>query len=66
MGKSWVDIVINWDGDEIPLPKFFALWLTENRNATYRSLKSIEAHLIGYTLQITCSGFGEKLKHFKY
>ena len=52
MGKSWEDIVINWDGDDIPLPKVVYLWLTEDNNVTYRNLKSIEAHLIAHECNI--------------
>ena len=52
MGKSWEDIVINWDGDEIPLPKVVDLWITEDNNVIYRNLKSIEAHLIAHEFNI--------------
>ena len=37
MRKSWEDIVINWDGDEIPLLRLVALWLEEDTDVTYRN-----------------------------
>ena len=52
MGKSWEDIVINWDGDEIPLLRLVALWLEEDTDVTYRNLKGIEAHLITHDFDI--------------
>jgi hypothetical protein len=52
MRKSWEDIVINWDGDEIPLLRLVALWLEEDTDVTYRNLKGIEAHLITHDFDI--------------
>ena len=52
MGKSWEAIVINWDGDEIPLPKVVALWSPQDNKVTYRNLKSVEDHLIAHQFNI--------------
>ena len=52
MDKSWEDIVLNWDGDEIPLSKVVALWLEEDTSVTYRNLKNIESHLIAHNFNI--------------
>ena len=52
MDKSWEDIVLNWDGDEIPLSKVVALWLEEDTSVTYRNLKNIESHLIAHNFNV--------------